>query len=216
MWAAWAGRAMAIGMAALPAFVSGCTAETTWPSSGGGGGGGGSAYPGTAGGGAAGSGSSSGGSVQPMLVEVDPNRTLSAQPGQGVGVFTEYVTGGQWHIWWTCDTAQTTFDCSFDVSVSLAGGAITNAAGQSLASTDQLLQSSASQIEVVTQTSTGISGVTFDTPPGSVITLDAKMNGQEDGAFLFFAQSGPLGQPEVNGGYHGTLTDPLMLEPSSP
>jgi hypothetical protein len=211
MWAAaWVGRAIVIGTVSsglLP--VAGCAVETSAPSSSSGGG---TAYPGAYGGGGGG-GSSSGApaSAQPMLVDVDPNRTMTAQPGQGVGVFTEYVTGGHWHIWWTCDTNQTSFDCSFDVTVSVGGGPVTNAVGEGLAATDRIVQSSAGQIEIVTQTSTQTSGVSFDTSPGAVITLDGKMNGQDDGAFLFFVQGG-----QVNGGYQGVLTDPLMLEPLSP
>jgi hypothetical protein len=211
MWAeAWVLRVIALGAVSSGMLLAGCAVETTAPTSSSGSG---TAYPGPYGGSSTrGSGSSSGAtaSAQPMLVDVDPNRTMTAQPGQGVGVFTEYVTGGHWHIWWTCDTNQTSFDCSFDVTVSAGGGPITNAVGEALAATDRMVQSSAGQIEVVTQTSTATSGVLFDTSPGAVITLDAKMNGQDDGAFLFFVQGG-----QVNGGYQGALTDPLMLEPSS-
>ena len=41
--------------------------------------------------------------------------------------------------------------------------------------------------------------------------LDAKLDGVGDPAYLFFVQDG-----SVNGGYSGMLTDPLMLEPSTP
>jgi hypothetical protein len=216
MLAAWARRVIAIGVTVSVPLVGACSVYSGPPSYGGSGSG--PAYPGPTSGGTSGGGSSSGGtaSTQPMLVDVDPNRTMNAQPGEGVGVFTEYVSGGHWHVWWTCDTNQTGFDCSFDVTVSVAGGAIDNGRGEALAATDQILQSSACKLEVVTQTSTAINGVTFDAPPGAAITLDAKMNGQDDGAILFFVQLATDGTPQVNGGYHGPLTDPLMLEPSSP
>jgi hypothetical protein len=146
-----------------------------------------------------------------MLVVLDTNRTMTAQPGQGVGVFNEYVAGGHWHVWWTCDTSQTGLGCSFDVTLTAASGEISNVAGEGLGSSDVLLQSSQGQVAVTTQTSTGISGVMFDAPPGGVVTLDAKVDGLDDGALLFFVQDG-----QVNGGYTGVVTDPLMLEPSSP
>jgi hypothetical protein len=138
---------------------------------------------------------------------------MTAAPGDGVGVFTEYQTGGHWHVWWTCDTNKTNLPCAFDVTVSIASGSITNLASQAFERTDRLSQPSATQIEATTNTTSAIDGVTFDTPPGSgtpVITLDAKVNGQEDGSFLFFVQKG-----EVNGGY-GAVSDPLMLEPLTP
>lgn len=223
MSAAWLRRGIEVSFAGSAIVLAACAVETR-PS-------GGFSYGGTwagaassgssSGGAGSSSGSSSGAATQPMLVDVDPNRTMTAQPGQGVGIFTEYVTGGHWHVWWTCDTSQTNLDCSFDVNISTGSGAITRAAGEGLSTTDQLLTAGPSGIDVVTRTSTGISGVSFDTPPGAVITLDAKLNGQEDGALLFFVQSGDPGdggppQPLVNGGYRGKLTDPLMLEPSSP
>jgi hypothetical protein len=203
MWA-WDARTIAIGLAVLSAqLLAGCSADGTVDVSSSSGGGGGYTAP-------AGTGSS-GKAAQPMLVDVDPNRTMTAQPGQGVGVFTEYATGGHWHVWWTCDTQESGLGCGFDVTITISGGTITNATGENLEPGDQVAQSSAGQIEVTTHTSTGIDGVRFDTSPGTVITLDARMNGLEDGSLLFFVQDGL-----VNGGYTGTLTDPLMLEASSP
>lgn len=201
--AVWDLRPIAAGVAAASLLLAGCTVDASNGSSGGSGTGWGTA-------GRASGGSSSGASPQPMLVDVDTNRTMSARPGLGVGVFTEYAAGGQWHVWWTCDTNITGFGCSFDVSVSTDGG-ITNLAGQGLESNDQITQTSPNSIRLLTQTSTGMDGATFETAPGAVITLDAKMNSQDDGALLFFVQNGA-----VNGNYTGTLTDPLMLEPTTP
>jgi hypothetical protein len=81
------------------------------------------------------------------------------------------------------------------------------------ASTDSatLISPSSSSITVTSTTRSGIDSVTFDTAPGASITLDAQINGTENGQLLFFVQDG-----KVNGGYQGTISDPLMLEPSSP
>lgn len=159
-------------------------------------------------------GSGSGGAVnaQAMLVDIDTNRTMIAQPGDGVGVFTEYAAGGHWHIFWTCDTNQTNFDCGFDVNISTTGP-ITNAAGESLDASDVLLltQTPSGQLGINSQTSTTLKGITFDAAPGAAIVLDAQIDGQHDGRILFFVQDG-----QVNGGYQGALADPLTLEPTSP
>jgi hypothetical protein len=150
-----------------------------------------------------------------MLVDVDANRTMSASPGDGVGVFTQYQTGGHWNVWWTCDTNKTGLPCSFDVSVTVSTGSIAEVAGQALTAGDTLTQAGSQQIQVLTTTTTAVAGVTFDTvvPPGTtpIITLDAELGGVSDPAYLFFVQDGT-----VNGGYSGMLTDPLMLEPSTP
>jgi hypothetical protein len=195
------GRAvgLVIAISAVTAFSLGCVAETSSGGSSGYSYGGGSSSSG-------GSGSSSGGGpTKPMLVVVDTDRTMNASPGQGVGVFTEYRAGGHWRIWWTCDTSKTSEACGFDVTATVSSGAITNPVGSGVT------QRSAQQVEALTTTTAGVDGMTFDAPAGGIITLDARMDGQQDGSFLFFVQNG-----NINGGYKGALTDPLMLEPSSP
>jgi hypothetical protein len=194
---AWSALNVSVGVTvglALAGFVVGCAADSSPP------------YASASGGGPTPSAPapSSSGATQPMLVDVDPNQTMTAKPGDGVGVFTEYQTGGHWKVWWTCDTNTTRLSCNFDIRVIVASGAITNVGGQGSQSSTQLAVAR-------TVTSTQVHGITFDTAPGAVITLDASMDGEHDGGFLFFVQSG-----KVNGGYSGTLTDPLMLEPSAP
>jgi hypothetical protein len=147
---------------------------------------------------------------QPILVKVDPNVTMTAIPGEGVGVFNEYKTGGHWHVWWTCDTTRTAQSCAFDVKVSPASGELTNVTSETFASTDTLA-STGSSLEAQTTTSSTAEGVYFDAPPGVPITLDAAVGGLLDGSFLFFVQDG-----QVNGGFTGQLTDPLMLEGAAP
>jgi hypothetical protein len=199
MRAAWS---MAGGSVVCGVLLLSCTVETR-------------SYSGSHGGSApvgASGGSSGATSNAPLLVDVDTNRTMIAQPGDGVGVFTEYAAGGHWHVFWTCDTNRTNFDCRFNVGIS-TDGPITNAAGESLDATDQLAlgQTATGQLSADAQTAASIKGLTFDTAPGAAITLDAQVDGQRDGAILFFVQDGL-----VNGGFAGTLTDPLMLEPSNP
>jgi hypothetical protein len=164
-------------------------------------------------------------SGQPMLVVVDTGETFQASSmagGQGVGVFVEYQAGGHWSVQWTCDTAITNLNCQFQISVSVTGaGATTNDGAAPTAITDvesqlqsangQVVQPNASELTATTTTYTAVDGVTFDTAPGATITLNALVNGDDNGAFLFFVQDG-----KVNGGYTGMLSDPLMFEPSTP
>jgi hypothetical protein len=155
------------------------------------------------------SGSSTGPST-PMLVEVDPDRTLAATPGEGVGVFVEYATGGHWTLSWTCDTLVSYQSCPFDIEVSVPS----NASIQNVSPTNTSADSTvvdAQHIDEQTTTTSGTDGVTFDATPGAAITVDALISGQGSGSYLFFVQDG-----QVNGGYKGALTDPLMFQPSSP
>jgi hypothetical protein len=198
---------------AMAALITGCIFDDSSS-------GGGSGYAGgssSSGGSATSSGSSSGGgTLEPMLVDVDPNQTMNASPGEGVGVFVQYKTGGHWTIWWTCDTNKSGESCAFDNTVSVAKGSIANLGSMTPGvAVTGVTQNAPGTIEAQTNTSTGVDGVTFDTPFAAgdvpVITLDAKVNGQENPGWLFFVQDG-----QINGGTHDTLTDPLMFEPSTP
>ena len=149
-------------------------------------------------------------SPSPMLVEVDTDQTMTADPGQGVGVFVEYGAGGKWHIWWTCDTAQTDQRCDYSISVTAKSGNLTNASASQLQG-GLMTTPTPSSLEARVTTSTEVHGVTFDTNPGAVITLKATLGGVADGAFLFFVQDG-----KVNGGYTGKLSNPLQLQGNTP
>ena len=155
------------------------------------------------------------GSTTPVLVDVDTGRTMSAQPGDGLGVFVEYQAGGHWHIWWTCDTNKTNQSCPMDVKITMPAastGQFSNAKadGASPSGTSPLI-ATPTQLESVTTTTTGIDGMTFDTGAGAIITLEASIGSLKDGSFIFFVQNG-----KINGGFTGKLTDPLELEGSAP
>jgi len=169
-----------------------------------------------AGGGSSGtsSGSTSGGpsSATPILVDIDTDKTMNAKPGEGVGVFAEYAAGGHWHIWWTCDTNVNPggpVTCDFSVRANVTQGTITLKT-DAPAGTSRIAPSG-QEIDLDTTTGAEVHGFTFDTDPGAVITLEATIGGQHDGRYFFFVQNG-----QVNGGFSGTLTDPLMLEGTKP
>lgn len=146
----------------------------------------------------------------PMLVEVDADQTMEAVGGEGVGVFIEYFKGGHWHIWWTCDTAQTRQSCAFSVSAEVASGAVSNVDASGLPS-ERPPTSTPSRVEVTTTTATEIHGIRFDTDPGAIVTVNAAVGGFTDGSFFFFVQDG-----KVNGGFVGKLTNPLKLKGNVP
>jgi len=150
--------------------------------------------------------------VQPMVVEIDPDKTMNATGGDGVGVFVEYKSGapnGTWHIWWTCDTAHTRQSCTFTVRAAVASGAATNLKGDQLTTNDNVTLGADGAVTATSTVTTNVAGVTFDAPANVRITLDATLQGvTKSGDYLFFVQNG-----QVNGGYQGTLTNPLILQP---
>jgi hypothetical protein len=155
-------------------------------------------------------------SPAPMLVVVDTDQVLKADPGQGVGIFTEYATGGKWHIWWTCDTTLSNQQCDVVLSATAASGTITNLDSSELQNSGLVTATSPSRVDVQVTTTTQVHGITFTTNPGEVITLEATVGGLREGpganhSFFFFVQDG-----KINGGYTGSLTNPLQLEGKTP
>ncbi len=146
----------------------------------------------------------------PLLVEVDTDQTMTADPGQGVGVFVEYGAGGKWHVWWTCDTTRTNKVCDVDVTITSGNGPIANLDAAALTG-GYVATPEPARLEASVRTTTEVHGVTFDTLPGAIITLEASVSGLRDGSFLFFVQDG-----KVRGGFQGVLTNPLQLQGKTP
>jgi hypothetical protein len=154
-------------------------------------------------------------SPSPMLVVVDTDQVMNADPGQGVGVFTEYAAGGKWHIWWTCDTAKSQQPCDVALSATAATGTI-DAVNSDQLQGGTVTTPEPSRVEAHVSTTTQVHGITFTTTPGAVLTLEATVGGLKEGpgpnrSFFFFVQDG-----KINGGYTGALTNPLQLQGSAP
>jgi hypothetical protein len=145
--------------------------------------------------------------VDAMTVDVDPDKTISATPGEGVAVFAEYQSGGHWRVAWSCDTALSNQPCNYLVSVSIPSGSLANAT----VSSGAVQQTSPGELDAATYTTASLDEMTFDAPAGTAVTLTALIDGVKNGVSFFFVERGV-----VNGDYQGALTDPLILQPSSP
>ncbi len=109
---------------------------------------------------------------------------------------------------WTCDTAITNLSCSFVVDASVSTGAIANPVASGLGVNDAISQATTQQIEATTTTTSGIDAMLFDTTPGAVLTVTVQLNAPVS---FFVVQD-----KQVNGGYKGALTNPMMLQPTTP
>jgi hypothetical protein len=152
-------------------------------------------------------------SASPVLVDVDTDKTMNAAPGEGVGVFVEYASGGHWHVWWTCDTnvnPQGALTCDFKIGISSSQGTLAVTRADAVDPVVALTPKN-QQIDATTVTGSTVSSLWFDGDPGGTITIQATIGDQLDGRYFFFVQNG-----QVNGGYNGVLTDPLMFQGTKP
>lgn len=188
-------RWSSVAMMAGAAFLAGCIANST------------DHHGGGSGGGTYASSSSGGADITPLVVHVDTDGTLVTTPGNGIGVYVEYQTGGHWSVSWTCDTALTNLSCSFVVDASVTAGSIAET-GETVEVGGAVSQATPQQLEATTTTTTGVDGVLFDATPGAPITVTVSLNAPVS---FFFVQDN-----QVNGGWQGALTNPLVFQPSAP
>jgi hypothetical protein len=188
-------RWSSIAMVAGAGFLAGCIANST------------DHHGGSGAGGPSASSSGGGADTQPLLVDVDTGGTLVTTPGNGIGVYVEYQSGGHWSVSWTCDTALTNLSCSFIVDASISAGTIVPT-GATVEASGSVSQATPRQIEAVTTTTTSVDGLLFDASPGASLTVTVALNAPVS---FFFVQDN-----QVNGGYQGILTNPLVFQPSAP
>jgi hypothetical protein len=124
-------------------------------------------------------------------VLIDAGAQMSADPGNGVGLFVQYQGDGRWDLFTTCDTAFSGTACNFDVVVSAeAGDYFTSVMGTDLDAASDVSMENDGTLRLVSSTSYGTDGVSFDATPGSTIELDVLLDGVPQPAFIFAVSGG--------------------------
>jgi hypothetical protein len=146
--------------------------------------------------------------VQPMKVAIDPDVKLTAAPGDGVGVFVEYGSGGHWHIWTTCDTSHSSSVCSFDIFASTIDGSAIDFTGQDLEGYDFTSKNTDGSVEFYAETSSDTDAVDLTTTPGATLQLEVRLDGNSAPAYVDWFGAGVL--------HKGAPTNPVLFVPKTP
>lgn len=147
----------------------------------------------------------------PVTVEIDTGKSMDAAPGEGVGLFVEYHSGGHWRLWWTCDTLVSGQSCDFAVRAEVEHGPLTAFKTTGLGGGDTAEQTDDNTVVVQSTVTDTLATAEFDTSPGETIALEAIVSGLRDGSYFFFVQDG-----QINGGFSGTLTNPILVRGKTP
>jgi hypothetical protein len=107
---------------------------------------------------------------------IDADQLLDTEPGTGAGIFVEYASGGHWHVFVSCDTQRTGYDCAYDVIVQPVGAAVLSTAPDHLESDDQFSVIGSDAVELVTRTDYDFDGFYVDTTPGVALNIDAYLD----------------------------------------
>jgi len=136
-------------------------------------------------------------------VSIDTGRTLEAQPGNGVGLFITYASGGNWRLAWTCDTnIVPAHRCAFEIAVGTHG--IHEISAKPV---QALVEKDATTFRIKTITSTTIDSVDFRVDEGGPIALTMRIDGKVWPNLIWYVSDGKLTKAPA---------DPIELVPSAP
>jgi hypothetical protein len=154
--------------------------------------------------------------VQVQQESISADAKLAANPGEGVGVFIEYATGGHWNLYTTCDYGTATnpgYACGFEVFAAVVsqGGAISNVAGNDLEGADDSISLEYDgSVHLYAENKLGLAGMSFDAPAGAAVEFEVYVDGEADPHFIYWV--GDFQGQQVL--HNGAPTDPIDLVPN--
>lgn len=143
-----------------------------------------------------------------MLMTIDTDATVTAEPGEGVGVFVEYATGGTWRIWTTCDTNTSNAPCTFDVFASVdLDSDLVDITSEDVEERDKVMLYSEGIAYLGATTESDVDAMVLTTTPGAIVRLEVYLDGAKQSRFIYWFGDGVL--------HRGAPTHPIDLEPSA-
>lgn len=147
--------------------------------------------------------------VEPQLVSIDTDATISAEPGEGVGLFVEYAAGGTWRLWTTCDTNYSNVACNFDIFAAVdADSELIDIRGDDLEGRDEAGPWDEGVAFFHAETSADVDSVTLTTTPGAIVEVALYLDSYSQPRFIYWFGDGVL--------HEGAPTNPVDFEPVSP
>ena len=129
--------------------------------------------------------------IEPAIdsVPIDVGSGISSEPGDGAGVFVEYLGDGEWTVWLTCDTNETGRSCSFDI---FARGEDIVAIGEDDLEMEDTIYEDFDEVSLYADTTDDFDGFVFRANPGEPVAIEVWLDGAPDGDFVFWVADGTL------------------------
>jgi hypothetical protein len=141
-------------------------------------------------------------------VSVDTDAALTTAQGEGTGVFVEYMAGGHWHLWTSCDTFVTGYSCTYDVTAQVFGGSVSNVRGEDLETSDVAGSACTDSAYLSVTTASNLDGMLFDAPAGATVRVTAALGGAIYPDVIYWVTGGVA--------HSDAHANPLDLTPTSP
>ena len=123
-------------------------------------------------------------------VEIETDILVEGEPGEGISVFVEYLSGGHWVLTTTCDTKFSDYLCEFDIVLTVPGGTFDAVEDQELESTDEAFLLHDDVAQLLLETGFGLDRVIVSAPPGAAVRLDLHVDGAFDPQALVWSGYG--------------------------
>ena len=140
---------------------------------------------------------------------VQPDQVFEAKPGEGVGIFVEYQTGGKWHVFTTCDTFVSKAVCSFDIFAGARSATELRAyATDEVEGFDELKDLGDGTVELIADTDSDTDGLVLELDPGTPLRLEVYLDGQSAQSFVYWVSDDTV--------HAGVPENPVQFVPVTP
>jgi hypothetical protein len=157
--------------------------------------------------------------AQARTVPVDTDATLEpTEQGKEVGLFVEYATGGDWHIFTSCDTLVqcppgsssrcNALACNWDVVATAITGKL-SATSAEIDPDDEVDRIDDGSVRLMLTTFSEKDSVHLSADPGEKLELDLFLDGNYDPSYVFWVTGGAA----TTG---GAPSDPVVFSPTAP
>jgi hypothetical protein len=147
---------------------------------------------------------------QVQRVDIETGEMLTADPGQGAGVFVEYAAGGAYHVFSTCDTNTSGFSCQWLMIASIDPTlSMTVKDDGDLESDDSITRVDKGAVKLLFNSGADFDGAVLTVPPGEKLRLNVMLDGCYTTNLVSWISSGTTVQ-------NGAPTDPVDFVPTSP
>lgn len=144
-----------------------------------------------------------------LRMSIDTNQTLQADPGEGAGLFVEYAEGGEYHVFATCDTNHSDYNCGWSIVASIDPTLSMDFTDDGdLEKGDEITRIDQGAVRLDFLVGADFDGVVLKVPPGERFRLNWLLDSVAQEDKLSWVSEGAVKT--------GAPSDPLDLEPTSP
>jgi hypothetical protein len=146
----------------------------------------------------------------PLRVDIDTDApALTTDAGDGAGVFVEYMDGGAYHVFSTCDTNKSGYSCQWAIVASIDPTLSLQVTDDGdLEGDDTITRVDEGAVRLVFNSDADFDGAVLSAPAGEKLRLNVVLDGCYDSSLVSWVSNGSI--------VSGAPSDPVDFVPTSP